>query len=798
MKDIRMAFRTLFRKGRYNVLKIVSLAIGLAVSLVLLAQVFFERSFEAFWPDADRLYLIANRYSLNQEAEKTTFNVSGGVPAGVKAEIPGVEDAIRYTPILGVNTVLVDGEGHRITTDLAINLADSNFFDLFPVKLLGGGNPKQVLARLTDVMISRSLAEKLGGVEAALDKRLSVESMEGLTFTVGGVYEDMPENSLFRRDVIGSCGLMGEWSLSNWVGNDRYTGVVKLQKGVAPESLRGALDEMMARHVDPEEMHAAGYSMQYELWPLRDRYLINEDLRARHAMMLLLAVALLATAMLNYALISLSSIVNRGREVAVHKTYGAGKGAICRKVFAETAVHTLLALCLSALLVLAARGWIYELLGVKVSTLLGAQSSWGLAVICLALMFVTGILPGVFMARIPVSDVFRRFSQNKKTWKLALLAVQFAVFAFLLCLLVNVGRQYRMMVSYDPGYEFDNLAYYDMSGLTDGDLRMKLVDELQRLPQVDRVSCGSEHFAGGLMSGNNISFRENRIRELFNVADLYYVGNDFIQTMGMRLVEGGSFTENVPNSEQIMVSESFVEKMKNFADWSDGAVGKEICITEHQNWGASCYTICGVYENVLLGGIGGEDPRPSVLFYSSDPQWYTYLWVRFHELTGSNLAKADSALAALLPDREASLRPYRLDVVEQYRESARFRDKVLAGGVVCLLITLMGLLGYINDEVTRRRKEISIRRVNGADENRILKIFTLDVLKVALPAAVAGAAASYWVSFRYLQQFSVKVALSVWVYPLAIAAVLAIGYLCVRLRVRLFLRENPIEGLRTE
>lgn len=88
-----------FQKGRYNVLKIVSLAIGLAVGLLLLAQVFFERSFESSWPDADRLYVIADRYSLNQEAEQTTFSVSGGVPAGVKAEIPGVEDVIRYTPV---------------------------------------------------------------------------------------------------------------------------------------------------------------------------------------------------------------------------------------------------------------------------------------------------------------------------------------------------------------------------------------------------------------------------------------------------------------------------------------------------------------------------------------------------------------------------------------------------------------------------------------------------------------------------------------------------------------------------
>lgn len=796
MKDVGLAWRTLFKKGRYNSLKIVSLAVGLAVGLLLLGQLLFERSYDTCYPDADRLYLIVDRYSLNGSDEETAFRVSGGVPAGFRNEIPGVEDAIRFTYVQN-HFILTDAQGMRVVGEEPLIAADSNYFNIFPVKLLGGRNPRQVLSRYNEVMISRSLAEKMGGVPVCLDKRISMEGLEGLEFIVGGVYEDMPQNSSFRFDVIASSALMGEWSLDNWVGNDRYVGVVKLREGVTPESLREAIDAMQAQHVDMEELRAAGYTLSYDLCPLRDRYLIDEELRDRHVMLLLLAVALLITAMLNYALISLSSIVNRGREVAVRKSYGAGRGKICRIVFSETLVHTLLALVLAVLLVLAGRNMVYELLGIKVSTLLLSSGSLILLSVCLVMAFVTGILPGVFMARIPVADVFRRFSQNKKAWKGALLAFQFAVFAFLLCLLVNVGRQYRMMLNYDLGYEYDNLAYLNMTGV-DESLRGKLAEELRRLPQVEHVSSGYAHFMDGL-SGNNISFRDNPQHQLFNVADLYYVGDGFIETMGMEIVEGGNFTENGARySDQIMVSESFVEKMKDFADWSDGAVGKEICITEHAQWGGFCYTICGVYKTVLLGGVARQDSRPSVLFYSMDPQWQKALWVRFNGLTGSAVAEADSTLAALLPGREVYLTPYRKDVVGVYRESARFRDKVLVGGVVCLLITMMGLLGYINDELTRRRKEISIRRVNGADESRILRVFAGDVCKVALPAAIVGAVAAYGVSLRYLQQFSVQVPLSVWVYPLAIAVVLAIGYVCVCLRVRLFLHENPVEGLRTE
>ena len=795
MKDMISAFRTLFKKGRYNLLKIVSLAIGFSVGLVLLAQLFFERSFDACYPDADRLYLITNCYSLNGEAEKSSFHISGGVSVGMRDEIPGVEGAIRFTYVSSSRTVLADADGMRVTVELPVIAADSNYFDLFPVKLLGGRNPKDVLSRGMEVMISRSLAQKMGGMEA-LEKRFSVEGLDGMEFIVGGIYEDMPRNSSFRCDVIASIALMGEWSLGNWVGNDRYHGVVKLQEGIVPESLLDAMEAMQARHVDMEELQAAGYQSRYELWPLRDRYLINDELRARHAMLLLLAVTLLVTAMLNYALISLSSIVNRSKEVAVRKSYGAGRGAIVRMALSETALHTFLALVLSVFLIFAARDWIHELLGVQVTTLLFSRSSLVLLLIGLLLMFITGILPGIFMARISVTYAFRRFSENRKIWKRGLLAFQFAVFSFLLCLMMNVGRQYVMMLRYDPGYEYENLAYYDMTGV-EAPLRGKLAEELTRLPQVEKVSCGYVHFADG-MSGNNVSFK-GESRNLFNVADLYYVGDGFIETLGMHIVEGENFMENgIRYSDQIMVSESFVEKMANFADWSDGAVGKEICITEHGLYGSSCYTVCGVYRTVLLGGIGKEDRRPSVLFYSGDPTWYNFLWVRFNPLTGSSLALADSTLNALLPGREAKFTPYKNDMEGLYREDARFRNQLLSGSVVCLVITLMGLLGYINDEVTRRRKEIAIRRVNGACERFVLRSFLMHVWKISLLSGLVGCAVAYGISFRYLQQFSVRVVLVWWVYLLALVAVCLIGYVCVGLRVRFFLRENPVKSLRSE
>ena len=79
--------------------------------------------------------------------------------------------------------------------------------------------------------------------------------------------------------------------------------------------------------------------------------------------------------------------------------------------------------------------------------------------------------------------------------------------------------------------------------------------------------------------------------------------------MEIPVIQGRSFTENVTNSREVMVDRRFVEKMKLVAGWTDDVIGKDICVTEHSKWNEEPFTICGVYENIRLGGISNQDMR---------------------------------------------------------------------------------------------------------------------------------------------------------------------------------------------
>ena len=162
MRNLNIAIRSLFKKGRHNVMKIISLSVGLSVALVMIAKIYFEQSYDTFYPDADRIYRIYENYSMNGK-EEDYYQVSGAVAPAMRSEIPGVEDATRLTYIGGDNTLFTTPDKQRYSARY-IMMADSNVFDIFPVPILSG-NPKVVLAKPWYAMISRSLAEKMGGIE---------------------------------------------------------------------------------------------------------------------------------------------------------------------------------------------------------------------------------------------------------------------------------------------------------------------------------------------------------------------------------------------------------------------------------------------------------------------------------------------------------------------------------------------------------------------------------------------------------------------------------------------------------
>ncbi|MFR8913968.1 MAG: ABC transporter permease, partial [Parabacteroides distasonis] len=252
-----------------------------------------------------------------------------------------------------------------------------------------------------------------------------------------------------------------------------------------------------------------------------------------------------------------------------------------------------------------------------------------------------------------------------------------------------VGKQYDHMVNDHPGYNPENLAYVYI-GAVDSTGRAKLIEETQRLPEVDAITtCYNLPFWGA--SGNNV-YLPGDDRELFNIADLYDVGNDYLNVLEIPIVEGQYFTENTTSSQEILVSRNFIEYMKPFADWKDGAVGKTVQITGHDTKSESMplFTIRGVFEDFRLGSIAGEDPRAKIMFYTKGAA--QHMVIRYHSLSSEALRKTQDLMGQLIPDKELNVISFKSEMLEGYTSSRKFRDSVMIGGIVTLLIVFIGLI----------------------------------------------------------------------------------------------------------
>ena len=752
----------------------------------------FEQSWDKFFPTSDRIYVVCEDIIMDGEY-KHYPQTAGAVAHGIRHYCPQVEAATRYTGFAHDMPIVTDDD-KRVRTNYA--LVDSCFFDVFPFRVLVG-NPKKTLSQVDYCMIPRSLAEKLTGIENPFElvgKKLYYNIRGGWALTVGGIYEDIPINSkLHGMEVMVSMPTITKIMFDgrdNWVGNDRYEGYVRLAKGITPDDLKPQIEKMKHDNLPLDELKKAGVDMGFSVQPLKDYHTKDEGTRRMTWIISILAAVLIGCAVMNYLLLVIGGISRRAKEMAVHQCYGAEARHIYNKVMTESIVHLLLSLALAALLLFIFKDTIEELVGAPLMVLLLTGSNiWLIVSTCLVVLLITGLVPSWIYTHIPLAAAFKNYNHSHRLWKLLLLGLQFASATFLIVLLIVVGRQYRMMVHDDLGYDYSTLG----SMLVDGvsiEQRQLAMDELRKLSSVKGVTMAYPNLTE-YQSGDNILLPGDD-RQYMNVADLYYTGDEYFDVMGIPVVSGRTFTEQTDTLREVMVSRRFEERMKELAGW-DQAVGKQFICTSFQG----PYTIVGVYEDPRIGSITDPDNRASVCYYSQKPDWMHYILIRFQSMNG--LEEANKLVKKLITDNpDITITPYNQMVTELYTDAHRFRTTVMIGGLVALIIALIGLIGYLAGEIARRQKEIAIRKVNGAKITDVLKLFQTDILRVALPAVVIGATGAWYVARLWLEQFSEKTTLSSIIFVSGALAVIVVILSVVCIDCYRVASSNPVNYLKTE
>ncbi len=777
-------------KIKETIIKALSLGTGVAIGLILIAKVCYEMSYDTCYADYDQIYQIRTVYT--QHGEDRDFpQISGAIAPGFKEHVPGVEVATRWTFIFNSDK-FIDEQKNVINGECIV--ADTSFFDVFNTDILSG-NPKEAFTKIAVAMVSESFAEKLGGVSEAVGQVIYNEEMPNFKVEIGGVFKDFPHHSSIRNDVLISMASLVASSTENWFGNDRYRGYVRLAEGTEPDMLAPAIRLMQEKNYPPELKQMAetsGFDIHFFLAPLKGEHISSARMKNMMVILTVVAILLILISLLNYILMSVSALVKRSKEMGVRKCYGAAGANIYGIMFKEAAIDVAAALVVAAAIVLSLQAVIEDIVGVPVDALLVRGTYMTVLGVILAVFFIAALVPGYLYSKIPAGAAIRNYKENKKIWKLGLLFIQTGICALLLTLMGVISAQYNKAVNDKPGYEYDDLLWTVLTG-TDRSVHQGIMNDLKLVPGVLDVQV-SHTLPLDSSSGNNVYLLDNGQENLFNIADQYSGSAGLFDMLEIPFIEG-----RYPQSPtEIAVSESFVEKMMEFRDWSDGAVGKQVYITEHDDQ-IGAVTISGVYKDYRINTLTNQDTRASIKFYGEvGKDHMPYMAIKVSEVTTEMMAKVEEVIQARIENKDVVVKSYKDSMREAYSSERRMRNTVIIGCLVSIIIALFGLIGYVRDESQRRSKEMAVRKINGATVKEIMGIYVAEIMKLSIPAIILGNVGAWFAASAWLRNFSEKIALSPWFFILADAAIILLVSVCVIFNSLRISRSNPVESLKNE
>ena len=777
-------------KLKETIIKALSLGTGVAIGLILIAKVCYEMSYDTCYADYDQIYQIRTVYT--QHGEDRDFpQISGAIAPGFKEHVPGVEVATRWTFIFNSDK-FIDEQKNVINGECIV--ADTSFFDVFNTEILSG-DPKEAFTKIAVAMVSESFAEKLGGVSEAVGQVIYNEEMPNFKVEIGGVFKDFPHHSSIRNDVIISMASLVASSTENWFGNDRYRGYVRLAEGTDPDMLAPAIRLMQEKNYPPEVKQMAetsDFDIHFFLAPLKGEHISSARMKNMMVILTVVAILLILISLLNYILMSVSALVKRSKEMGVRKCYGAAGANIYGIMFKEAAVDVVAALVVVAAIVLSLQTIIEDIVGVPVDALLVRGTYMTVVGVILAVFFIAALVPGYLYSKIPAGAAIRNYKENKKIWKLGLLFIQTVICALLLTLMGVISAQYDKAVNDKPGYEYDDLLWTVLTG-TDRSVHQGIMNDLKLVPGVLDVQV-SYTLPLDSSSGNNVYLLDNGQENLFNIADQYSGSAGLFDMLEIPFIEG-----RYPQSPtEIAVSESFVEKMMEFRDWSDGAVGKQVYITEHDDQ-IGAVTISGVYKDYRINTLTNQDTRASIKFYGEvGKDHMPFMAIKVSEVTTEMMAKVEEVIQARIENKDVVVKSYKDSMREAYSSERRMRNTVIIGCLVSIIIALFGLIGYVRDESQRRSKEMAVRKINGATVKEIMGIYVAEIMKLSIPAIIIGNVGAWFAASAWLRNFSEKIALSPWFFILADAVIILLISGCVILNSLRISRSNPVESLKNE
>ncbi len=764
MKNLSYSLRHLLKARGGNITRIVSLSLGLLTGIMIFSYVNFQLTFNRDFPDKERIWQMFVFYNATGLYGPSS-NLTAPIAPAMAQEISPIESATRFE---SRNSYYIYNDNRYRLIGVA---ADTSFFDILDYGIVTG-NPKDILSNPDNVLLSESAAKKLFGESDPLGKIINFEKQNG-SLIVAGIFKDPPvNNTLGELEII--LPLVRYNPGKDFDGSDMYETYIKLRKGANIEDVEKLLPSFWERHNYVSEMEQ--YKQHFYFLPITTSYLEDNIIKYIAYMLSGLAILTLFVSCMNYVLISISAMVDRSKTIGMLKCGGAMKSDIFRMFLYETLIITFTSLIIAVLLIVSFKNPLEQVMGYRLEDIFALKRIWSPLVVILAVFLMGGIIPARLFSSIPVSVAFKGASDSHKLWKKLLLFIQITSTAFVVIMLIVIFMQYNKLLNGDKGYEHDKLAYTHIT--LNKKERSTLMEEIGKLPQVKGTAIG--RLPIWFYSGTPL--QDINTDDLMFSCRFDYIDENYFPLMGMQITKGENFNYDTPGNE-IIVNEEFVRRTK----WTDSPVGKNVKFASDK-----IFTISGVVKNFIINADMAS-VLPMVFYnqnywaYNDSIPLSSTILIKLKEISPENIEAVKHLINKFNNITNTMITSFDTSLDNALRYERSYKNTILTVALFILIIVLIGLTGYISDEVRRRRKEVAIRRVNGAQFKDIVRLFFGNFAWILIPAIIIGITLGYAAARYWLTAYNSRIALSWWIFAAGAFAVITVVYLVIITLIRRFL-----------
>ncbi|WP_421764905.1 ABC transporter permease [Ekhidna sp.] len=787
------SLRSLKRHKAFFAINLIGLITAITCSLYALIYIHDELQFDKQHSDLDRTYRLYKHYiNPAENIDHFTYETSGMMGPTMTEEYADVQEFVRVCPWF--SKAIISYEQNNFATN-NLYFADSSFFQFFDFNLMAG-NASTALAAPSSIVISQSLAKSIFGDENPVGE--SVIGLHDLTYTVTGVFEDIPRRSSMQFDALISwsttvpnVGPLSYTWMNNWLAQGIFT-FVKLSEGTRPEAVVEELPDMMNRHF---EERAENYFLQ--LMPLKDMHLYGEDIRNERSIKTgsitfvytlgFSALLVFLIASVNYVNITLSRATETKTEVGIRKVMGSTKHQLMGRFVSETFISTLIATIISYGLLFFLIPQMNPLVGKELSIMALFQPIVLIAglTFILAISLFVGFYPAVVLSAPPISSILKGSSAIGSTgwFRKVLLTLQYAISIFLIVCTIIVIRQTNYLKNKPLGFDKEQVMVIDVNNEMDQKIEV-FETELLKNPNIASISTSRSAVGSGTFS--TTLFPEGYSDEL--TTRIFGVDQEFFDTYGIRLNYGRTFFKgSQADSNNLVINQSMVD----FLEWDD-PIGKHIRFSED----GDPAPIIGVIDDFHYGSLATATIEPMVLYLNTSTVWNSSV-----KIVGNPRETVDYIIDVW--DGLASRTPIDFYFVDEWFDQQYEKETQLLGmttiyAIISIILCGLGLYGLTALMLQQRQKEISIRKVLGASVSSIVSMVNKQFAIVVFISFMIAAPLAYYLIAQWLNEFVYKISMDALAFVVAGVLTLFISGLIISALSIKTANTNPSETLSNE